>query len=161
MIGMCATTCARGSTPTRSTPVVPAGARWVLERLRAPRSRRVFLLLIAVWIINGFDLVLTLLAEHDGILHEQNPIARALLDHSALAVALFKVGLVGVATCLLWRCRAYRCTELAAVLAVLVYAVVALQWKACYDNYDIAMTGEAASVQVVFAGQWELSLPAF
>lgn len=133
--------------------------RGALDRFLSARSRRVLLLLAAVWIINGFDLVFTLLAERDGILHEQNPIARALLPHGELVVALFKVSLVAGASVLLWRCRAHRCTELAAILAVLVYACVALQWKACYDTFDLTFTGDVEGIENAMAYVWELPLP--
>lgn len=116
---------------------VESGA--ALHWLSSTRSRRVFLLLVAVWIINVFDLTLTLQADRDGILHEQNPIARALLNYGQIPVSLFKIGLVAAASILLWRCRSHRCTELAALLAVLIYAGVALQWKACYDTYDLTL----------------------
>lgn len=118
-----------------------------LHWLFSTRSRRLFLLLVAVWIINAFDLTLTLLADRDGILHERNPIARALLSYGQVPVSLFKIGLVTAASLVLWRCRVHRCSELAAVLAVLIYAGVAFQWKDCYDTYDLTLADGGSVVQ--------------
>lgn len=125
-----------------------------LHWMYSTRSRRVFLLLIAVCIINAFDLTMTLQADHDGILHEQNPIARALLAHGEIPVSLFKIGLVAAASMVLWRCRAHRCAELATVLAVLVYAVVAVQWKACYDAYDLTLAAGGDIADVAVTQRW-------
>ena len=40
------------------------------------RPHRVICLVMGIWLINGFDLALTLLAHEQGLLEEQNPVAR-------------------------------------------------------------------------------------
>lgn len=108
--------------------------------ITSTRSRRVICLLLCVWIINGFDLVLTVLAQRTGMLHEENPIARAVLAHGEGAIFAFKVLLVVGASTVLLRCRRHRCSELAVLLVALTYSIVAVQWKLCYDMYELTLT---------------------
>lgn len=114
--------------------------RQAWEWITSTRSRRVICLLFCVWVINGFDLVLTVLAQRTGMLHEENPIARAVLAHGEGAVFAFKVLLVVGASTVLLRCRRHRCSELAVLFVALAYSVVAVQWKLCYDMYELTLT---------------------
>ncbi|HRX87622.1 MAG TPA: DUF5658 family protein [Phycisphaerae bacterium] len=122
-------------------------AQRALQRVTAGRSRRVVMLLAGVWLINIFDLTLTLLASADGVLHEENPIARALL-HNPAALLAFKLSLVAAATTVLFNFRRFRCAEIACTLALFIYAGVAIQWRLCYEMYDLAHTANVSQVDV-------------
>ena len=122
-------------------------ARRAFYHMTSGRSRRVLFLLAGVWLLNLFDLALTLLASSDGMLHEENPIARALL-HSPAALLAFKLTLVAAATAVLFNFRRFRCAEIGCTFALVIYAGVAVQWKLCYDLYDISHTAAASQADL-------------
>ena len=135
----------------RGTPVLLAGdtiigrqARTACSALRhvtASRGRRVLLLLMAVWILNAFDLSLTIRAHTDGMLEEGNPVARAIMAFGAPAITAFKIAAVAGATYVLYACRRHRCAEVASAFVLLAYVGVAFQWKMCYQMYEISHVG--------------------
>ncbi len=57
--------------PTRRRPL-----RWFAAWATASRSHRVICVLAGLWLINLFDLMLTVLAHTQGVLDESNPVAR-------------------------------------------------------------------------------------
>jgi hypothetical protein len=124
-------------------------AEWALSA----RARRVIVLLLGVWILNAFDLGLTVQAQADGVLHEGNPIARALLSWGAGALLAFKATIVLGTSLVLFRYRRRLCAELATAFALVVYALVAVQWKMCYEVYDIASahTQDAADLVKLYS----------
>ena len=107
------------------------------------RGRRVLYLLVGVWILNAFDLSLTLRAQADGMLHERNPLARAILSFGAPAIFAFNAAAVAGATCVLYRLRSHRCAEVASVLVLFAYVGVACQWMLCYEMYELSHVGGA------------------
>jgi hypothetical protein len=127
----------------------------------AARGRRVIVLLLGLWIINAFDLALTLLATRDGVLYEENPIARALLAHSPYALAIFKVLTVTAASSVLIYYRRHRCSEWASALVATAYALVALQWKLCYEMYEITLTANVHWDDAAHIGRWSTTLGVF
>ncbi len=113
-------------------------AQAALARVTSRRARRVMILLAGVWVLNLFDLSLTMRAQADGMLYEGNPLARALLTLGAGPLIAAKLLLVAGATLVLFNFRRLRCAEVAACIALLVYVGVAVQWKLCYEMYEVA-----------------------
>ena len=110
---------------------------WVVQA----RSHRVLCLLSGLWLINGFDVTLTVLAHRQGMLHESNPIAAQLLPHGALALLVYKIILVTFASTVLIIYRSRLIAEIAATGTLLIYTLVALQWRLCYELYVLSSTG--------------------
>ena len=106
---------------------------WIVEA----RSHRVICLVSGVWLINGFDLVFTLMSHQQGVLDEANPVARQLLNHGALPLILYKIGLVFIGTYPLLKFRTARVTELAALVILVVYTILAVMWSNCYEVYTV------------------------
>jgi hypothetical protein len=101
------------------------------------RSHRVICLVLAIWMLNGFDLTFTLMAHQQGVLHEQNPLARRFLDQGPAPVALFKIGLVLIGSYPLLRFRRARVTEMATIVILLAYGMLAVHWSECYRLYTL------------------------
>lgn len=116
-----------------------ASLRWVDWAVRA-RSHRVICLVAGIWMLNGFDLILTILAQEQGLLQEENPFGRYMLRYGTASVVLFKVGLVLIGSYPLLRFRTARITELAAVFILVTYAMLAVHWSHCYELYALAAT---------------------
>jgi len=128
---------------TRETPVRaerPALAEAAGADAIGARGRRVLYLLLGVWLLNLFDLSLTLRAWGDGMLHEENPLARVMLQRDPAVLLAFKLSVVGAGTTVLFNLRRFRCAEVASMLVLLVYAGVAVQWKFCYELYELSLT---------------------
>jgi len=111
--------------------------RWVDWAVRA-RSHRVICLIAGIWMLNAFDLILTILAQEQGLLQEQNPFGRYMLGYGTASVVLFKVGLVLVGSYPLLRFRTARITELATFFILVAYAMLAVHWSQCYELYALA-----------------------
>lgn len=120
-------------------------ARWAIRSVATCRARRVLLFLSAVWMLNAFDLTMTLRAQADGMLHEGNPLAKYVMQHGAPALTAFKLALLCGASIVLVRFRQRRIAELASCLVLAIYVGVAFQWKFCYDMYEIINTGASAA----------------
>lgn len=103
------------------------------------RAHRVVCVVAAIWVLNAFDLTLTICANQIGVLYEQNPLAVPLLREGALPVALFKLGLVLLGSYPLLRFRTARITELGALVVLSVYALLAVRWTACYELYTMTV----------------------
>lgn len=106
------------------------------------RARRVILLVIGIWILNAFDLVLTILSHEQGLLQEGNPIARWILDLGTPSVVLFKIGLVMIGSYPLLRFRAARITELGTLVILVAYALLAVHWSTCYELYATTINAD-------------------
>lgn len=121
-----------------AAPVADAGRRnrlfkWAVHS----RSRRVILLVLGIWLLNGFDLALTCLAHDQGVLQEGNPVARYFLARGTYGLVLFKVGLVLIGSYPLLRFRKARITELGTLVILVAYASLAFHWQECYELYSI------------------------
>jgi len=105
------------------------------------RSHRVICLVLGVWLLNGFDLALTILAHNQGMLAEENPVARHLLADGPSSLILFKIGLVLIGSYPLLRFRCARITELATLVILVAYAFLAVHWSECYELYTLTASG--------------------
>lgn len=109
---------------------------WAVEA----RSHRVILLVLSIWLLNAFDLMFTLLSHQQGMLHEENPLARHLLQNGSWSIVLFKIGLVMIGSYPLLRYRTARVTELGAMVIMLAYAVLAMHWSECVELYALTIS---------------------
>lgn len=117
---------------------------WVVDA----RSHRVLCLLMGLWLINGFDVALTVIANHQGMLDESNPIARRLLLQSPYAVLAYKVILVTFASVVLMAHRTRLMSEIAAAGMLVIYTIVALQWRLCYELYILTHVGDIRTLDI-------------
>jgi hypothetical protein len=106
--------------------------------LVAGRSHRVICLVAGIWLINAFDLAMTLMAHEAGLLDEENPLGRHLLESGWLWTTMFKVSIVCVSTYPLLRYRHMRVVEMGALVGLMMYALVAFRWEACYEIYMLS-----------------------
>jgi len=120
--------------PVRSwlDPIV----EWAVEA----RAHRVILLVLGIWLLNGFDLVFTILSHQNGVLDEENPVARHILQYGTSSIVLFKIGLVMIGSYPLLRFRTARITELGSIVILVAYAVLALHWSECFELYQITIS---------------------
>ncbi|MFH0981222.1 MAG: DUF5658 family protein [Planctomycetota bacterium] len=128
---------------------------WIVEA----RSHRMLCLLAGLWTINLFDLVLTLIAYRQGLLCEANPVAAFLLARGPTAVCLFKGTLVALGSAILIRYRRRPSAEFSAAGLLIIYALVAVQWKWCYELYELAHTGNVSNAELAGVGAWTTDLP--
>ena len=127
----------------------------------AARSHRVLCLLAGLWVINVFDLILTRISYREGLLHEANPVAAVVLARGPGAVCFFKCVLVAIGSFILIRYRRRMLAEFTAASLLIIYAVVAVQWKWCYELYELAHTGSITNADLVQAGVWAAKAPPF
>ncbi len=71
------------------------------------------------------------------MLHEENPLARHMLQYGTTPMILFKTGLVLIGSYPLLRFRTARITEMAAFLVLLAYVLLAIRWSTCYELYTL------------------------
>ncbi len=109
-----------------------------LDWVAAARAHRVLVLVMAIWLLNAFDLTLTIFAHQQGMLHEQNPVAREMLEAGVLPIMLYKVGLVFMGSYPLLKFRAHRICELGALVVLAAYALLAVRWSTCYELYSLS-----------------------
>ena len=115
--------------------LAPADERW-LGRLTnflhrhvfGSRSRRVIVVLVFLWVLNIFDLTVTLVNVNAGGFQEANPIAATLL-HSPAHLAAYKLTLVTAASIIFIAYRRSRIAEIGCWGACLVYLALAHVWQ--------------------------------
>lgn len=120
---------------------LPVHRTWwdtALDWLADARSRRVIALVIGIWILNAFDLAFTVLSHQQGMLHESNPVAQVVLSLGTPSIVLYKVGLVLIGSYPLLRFRTARISEMAALIVLIVYAMLAVRWSTCYELYTLS-----------------------
>ena len=109
-------------------------AAWDLRKdPLAARTRRLVLALIAIWVLNLFDLTFTVLAGRIGGFEEVNPLARDIL-HESGRLLLFKLVTLGLGTAILLLFRRHWVTEAAAWLVCGVYVALSFIWVAYYAH---------------------------
>jgi len=108
----------------------PRQVRW-----RRRRGQRVVLLLILLWILNGFDLAFTIMAHRLGDFNEGNPIARNML-HQPIRVIVFKVSSVVFASGIFFLFRDRGLVEAGCWGLCLVYAAIGFLWLLYYNEYE-------------------------
>jgi len=106
------------------------------------RAHRVICLVFGIWLLNAFDLIFTVLAHSQGVLDEENPLARMLLGMGIPSIVLFKIGIVLIGTYPLLRFRRARITELGTLVILLAYALLAVHWRECYELYSLTMSSD-------------------
>ena len=144
-------------------PPVQPGSRSLLrcaiDWVTASRSHRVVCVLMGLWLINLFDLILTVLAHKQGVLDESNPVARFILPLGPTALAVFKVVLVGGSTAVLFRYRKRLIAEATATCMFAVYACVAVRWKLCYEMYALSTTTTTSPADPEQLDAWTSGIP--
>jgi len=131
--------CTTASAPETIRPD-PHPDHWyarLVDWVAGSRSHRVLCLVAGIWLLNGFDLVLTVLAHQQGLLHEENPLARWILALGTPSIVLFKIGLVLIGSYPLLRFRQARITELGTLVILVAYAFLAVHWSECYELYTL------------------------
>ena len=116
---------------------------------------------MGLWILNLVDLGMTLRASADGVLDEQNPLARLALSCGPSVLLAGKLAVLIGASCVLFQYRARRCAELASAFLLTVYVGVAFQWKYCYEMYDIIHGAPIESKQLATVDAILRYLPIF
>jgi|CXWL01.1.fsa_nt_gi hypothetical protein len=135
---------AEALSPMLAGTLRPAGRSWharLLHWAADARAHRVICLVMAVWLLNGFDLTFTILANEQGLLQEQNPLARKFLADGPASMILFKVGLVLIGSYPLLRYRRARITEMATLVILIAYGLLAVHWSECYKLYTLTSGG--------------------
>lgn len=97
------------------------------------RSRRVLLAVAGIWVLGAFDLLFTVAEWGGHNFVEVNPLARHLLDRSDNMIAVFKFGLLGVASVILLLLRRTTIAERAAWFLLAAQFYVAVRWFVYYD----------------------------
>jgi hypothetical protein len=125
--------------------VQPAPVNWtrIAVTLADARPARVLLLIGALWLVNLFDVNLTILAHQQGLLEEANPLALRVLSLGPAALVIYKIGLVAIGTGMLWLVRRHRLAEVAAWGMLATYVFVAIHWGECYEMYVMILGGTA------------------
>lgn len=99
----------------------------------ARRARRVILLTAFLWVLNLFDLVLTIIAHRLGGFNELNPIARQLLDCPA-SLSVFKIALVMLSTVIILAYRHVRLTEIGCWGLCGIYSGLGFVWLVYFKS---------------------------
>ena len=147
-----------GYAPTRLPGVVYAvgSQRPWMERffdwVADARAHRVICLVLGIWLFNAFDLVFTIFAHEQGMLHEENPLARHMLQCGIASVVLYKTGLVLIGSYPLLRFRTARITELGAYVILIAYAFLAVRWSTCYELYALTGSGDVGLTDIQALG---------
>ena len=115
----------------------------VAVTLADARPARVLLLIGALWLVNLFDVNLTILAHRQGLLHEVNPLALRVLSLGPVALLVYKIVLVAIGTGTLWLVRRQWLAEVAAWGMLATYVFVAIHWGECYEMYVMILSGAA------------------
>jgi len=86
--------------------------------------------------------VLTVTAHGLGLLEESNPIAARLLLLGPSALVAYKFLLLIFASTVLASHRHRQVSEIAAAGTLVIYAIVAVQWRLCYEFYVVIAGGD-------------------
>ena len=117
---------------------------WIVDA----RAHRVVCLVLGIWLFNAFDLIFTILSHQQGVLVEQNPFARHMLEQGVLSLVLYKTGMVCIGSYPLLKFRTARITEWGTLVILLTYATLAIRWSDCYEAYNIALSANPHMVEL-------------
>ena len=131
--------------------VRPRLAQWA-DTLSQSRAQRVLFLIGVIWILNAFDLILTVTAYQQGLLQEGNPLARYMLQLGMPSIVLFKIGLVWIGSYPLLRYRNARITEMGAFVILIAYTMLAMHWSECYELYTLVAGDDYYMAEVLNHG---------
>lgn len=120
----------RSGRTTSSRTADPAA--FVSASRRERQDRRFVWLLIGVWIVNCFDLELTLLAAHQRMLWELNPVVGRLLPFGPKGLTCYKFALLGFGSLVLWRYRRHRVAVIALWIVAIACVALSLVWYELY-----------------------------
>ena len=96
------------------------------------RESRILVALLLVWVLSAFDLVFTMTEAASAHFVELNPIAALLLDGPPHLLFLYKFGMLGVGTLILYRLRTHSVAELGCWFLLAATAYVILRWYVYY-----------------------------
>ena len=122
--------------------------RWIAEA----RSHRVICLVFGIWLFNGFDLAFTIISHQQGMLHEENPFARHMLQYGTTSIVLYKIGLVLIGSYPFLRYRRARISELGAYTILIAYVFLALRWSMCVEWYTITLVNDINLADIANTG---------
>jgi hypothetical protein len=110
--------------------MISPGGTEKLERQRRDRSRRVLLLIVGVVLLSLGDLLITIAYLTSTGMMEANPVAEFIITAtgSVWALAAYKTLTVAICVGLLYRLRRLVEGEVAAWCAVMILALMSLQW---------------------------------
>lgn len=120
----------------RLAPYRPAALKHWFLHLHESRPQRIILLLIGIWIMQYFDLNLTLIAQQHGMLGEQNPIARQALRFGVLGVTVYKFSLMTAASIVLYWYRRLAISEYLLWGVFFSFVALSLHWQICVAIFD-------------------------
>ena len=129
----------------------PRLTQWA-DSLSHSRAHRVLILIGGVWLLNAFDLILTVTAYQQGLLQEGNPLARYMLQLGMPSIVLFKIGLVLIGSYPLLRYRNARITEIGTFVILIAYAMLAVHWSECYEIYTLVAGDDYYIAEVLSRG---------
>jgi hypothetical protein len=117
--------------PAAAVAIAPVRVRWPAAH------RRLAWLLVAAWIVNLFDLGLTMLAWRQNLMVELNPLAAQVLPHGPAAIVAYKLVLLLVGTASLWYCRRHWATEPAVWAYVLLCIGLSFWWRSVVNEMHV------------------------
>lgn len=103
----------------------PGRAPWHV-RLGVSSSRVAFWLLLALWVFNFVDFLLTQKAIAAGRASEANRVMSYFLNEGLLPALIFKIGVVTAGVLIIWRLRRHNVAIFAAGALAVVYAAVVM-----------------------------------
>jgi len=95
------------------------------------REKRIFVLLVLIWVIGMFDLIFTGTAQFIGGFEEANPIARNFVD-TPWKMIFFKLSLMVTASYVIWITNHKFLTEILTWFVAAIYIGLAFEWNAYY-----------------------------
>lgn len=117
----------------------PAAAVRASRRQR--QDRRFVWLLIGVWVVNCFDLELTLLAAQQRMLWELNPVVGRVLPFGPKALTCYKFALLAFGSLILWRYRWHRLATIALWIVAIACIALSLAWYQLYFGAEATWGG--------------------
>ncbi len=128
-------------------------------RASQPRTRRIVLLLVAIFAMSAFDLLFTLTYLQGVGMVEVNPVARKVMEFgSPTLLSVWKLGIVGGACLVVYLGRQARVAEAGAWFACLALMALTLHWLRYIDSAS-DITPYLEVVKEVSGGQWLAMTP--
>ncbi len=124
--------------PSESKWLQPPNAGSPAVRRAGTRGQHYLCLLACLWLLGGLDLGLSALAQAHGFLDggsECNPLAALVLPFGPWALAAYKILLTAGGTAGLLLCRRCRMARWTALGALIVYALVTMNWMLVYSIF--------------------------
>lgn len=120
----------------RLAPYRPTNLKEWFLHLNESRPQRILLLLIGIWIMQYFDLSLTLFAQQHGMLGEQNPIARQALRLGVVGAIVYKYTLMTAGSIVLFWYRRLAICECLLWGVFLSFVALSIHWQMCVAIFD-------------------------